>query len=178
MTDEKVNVAGLVGRYGVVHGHTWVSRTIQFFSWATTGALTNYNHTFLVVTPDTVVEALWPTVRFSPLSKYHERALYNVQDDHITAETLAQIAAWGVKQVGIRYNLLGVLAFPLHRVIPLFSRPVAKKADQNHKLFCSELVTRAYAQAGIALFPRLRASVVAPDDLADLIIKRLQEDES
>jgi hypothetical protein len=78
------------------------------------------------------------------------------------------------KMIGLRYNVLDLLAIGLaqKRTGGLVSSKTwwARRANDENKVICSELVVRAYRAAGIDLAPGRLAALVSPQDLYALLL--------
>lgn len=161
----------LIGHYGCVFGTSPVSRAIQVAEW-TTGSCALFNHCFVVVSETEIVEALWPEIRVSPLSKYHERALYDQMV--LPSPTREGIARSAIAAVGQPYSLIGLAAFGLYDASGCRWTWPATLSTRVRGQFCSELVANNFADNGVVLIPGRAPSVTSPSNLADLILHDME----
>lgn len=92
-------------------------------------------------------------VRFKPHS-YTGKAWVRVDLD-LTPEQVKQVRQWCEKQVGKKYDYLGIAGF------------VFGNRDNSNKWFCSEVCTAALQQVG--KFRGVKASKVSPNKLAKML---------
>lgn len=161
-----------VGQFGVV-------RTKGLAGWAIRlGTRSQVNHAFIYVGGGEIVEAQPGGARVSKASKYPD-AIWSHFDlgqwprIKVAARALAFTHANDGK--GVPYNFLDIV------VLTLLSLGIRwgwlqKRAQSSRTLICSQLVDRAYAEAGIHLYDDGRPDgLVTPGDLLMLLAERSKE---
>jgi cell wall-associated NlpC family hydrolase len=132
--------------------------------------LSPVSHAALYVGDDYVVEAVGSGVRARSVAAVFEEEAVVVafRDPRVTDETGGAIAAFALRQVGQRYDHLGVMLqvpFTLERracelpLVPNLVRDFCIRgiatiqlgAFSNDQFFCSQFVLEAYRQAGLPL---------------------------
>ncbi len=78
---------------------------------------------------------------------------------------------WASAQIGDGYAVLSVFALIFDRL----SRRFEINLRQRDKFSCGELVVKAFAHAGVSLFPEREAEVVAPWDFVSLLPRKYQD---
>ena len=157
------------------------ARCLLFRPWAAIIDLLQGNpitHTAIVVNPqeDLIVEAYYPIVRKAVFQNVFSERCYKW---HIVRPVKADVgvqrraAKAARKLVGVRYDVRGVFKLAkwlmLERAIQSPVRPmVGNVRDSASKMFCQELVTSCYIEAGFDLTKYLGfedPSAIVPADL-------------
>lgn len=121
-------------------GRSWFSRIIRWFTWS------QYSHAAWICRDGTILEAVAGrgVIRSSSLSDAHTPLTeVDVFKLNITEEQAQAVEAFMTRQLGKRYDWLGILGLVLRR-----------RTENQGAWFCSELVTNALNAAGI--YPLLR----------------------
>ena len=144
------------------------------------------SHALVYLGDGEIAEAVGEGVRVQPVDAMlaEEQMVVAFRDPRLTPEQATKLRAWSRAQVGVRYNMVGVLLsapFQLDRrlcelpVMPDAVRDACVRgfasvqlgASRNDQFFCSQFVLEAYRQAGAPLTdadPRW----VSPADLLHL----------
>ena len=152
-----------LGDYGVVKTKGFFGKLIRL------GTLSRWNHCFIYIGNDLIVEANPTGVAVSPVSKYqliawnqHEVLSYEER------ETIASHAKWLVGRPYSFFTIAGmvlrILGFKL-----LANTRILRVLSQKDGYICSELVAEAYKQAGVELINK-PVDQVNPGDLAERLI--------
>ena len=139
------------------------------FAQLVVGDPSRYQHAFLVLDDDTVVEAQPGGARITPLDRWlanegRKPLAFSVAD--LTPVQRASLVAAGRRLVGTPYSFLDYLSLAL---LARGTRPkwVVRRVRNSGHLICSQLVDLVYRQAGLQLFADDRDSGdVTPGDLA------------
>lgn len=152
------------GQFGVV-------RTNGIAGWVIRlGTRSQVNHAFVVVSDHgAIVEAQPGGARISHLSKYPDAILSHYDLTHGAQVRIAN-AALDLK--GTPYNWLDIAAITLLSLGFRF-RWLQNRAQSSKTLICSQLVDRAYTNAGLHLYADGRPDgQVTPGDLLLLLAQR------
>jgi cell wall-associated NlpC family hydrolase len=147
-----------LGDYGVVATKGIVGWLIQL------GTLTKYNHAFVYVGDNTIIEAT-PVkgVILSPVSKY-ENIVWNRHEVKTDAQREALVKA-ALKHLRHRYSFLAIAAIALQ--IFHLRRPkwmIARLAKSGNDI-CSQLVAQDYRACGFAIDGSKPDFYITPSDL-------------
>jgi uncharacterized protein YycO len=152
-----------VGDYGVVKTGGFFGKLIRL------GTLSRWNHTFIYVGSDKIIEATPRGVILSPVNNYPEIG-WNKHEE-LTNTQRIQIHDFAMSTLGKPYNfvvianlMLRILGFKL-----LANTRLLHRLSQHDGFICSELVAEAYAKAGITLIEK-PVDQVTPGDLAERLI--------
>ena len=152
-----------LGDYGVVKTGGFFGKLIRF------GTMARWNHTFIYIGGNKIVEATPRGVITSPIENYPLIG-WN-QHDEITGEQRESIYDYAISTVGKPYNFI-VIASLILRILGLkllANTGLLHKLAQHDGFICSELVAESYAKAGINLFEK-PVDQVTPGDLAERLI--------
>jgi cell wall-associated NlpC family hydrolase len=151
------------GQFGVV-------RTTSLAAWVIRlGTRSQVNHAYIYVSDNYIVEAQPHGAVMRHASKY---AGSPTSSFNLTPEEQARVRAAALALVGTSYNFLDIA------VLALLSLGVRwawlqKRAQSSAALICSQLVDRAYRNAGIHLYDDGRPDgEVTPGDLLLLLAER------
>jgi uncharacterized protein YycO len=152
-----------IGDFGVVRTKGIVGRLIQIFT------VSRWNHAFVYVGTNTIVEATPRGVKLSPISNYENIAWS--QHDSLSEDTRAKIADHAKKQVGKPYNflLIGNILLRIIGLKLLANTRLMYKLAKSNSYICSELVSESYKEAGVNYF-NMPPNLVTPGDLAELLV--------
>jgi uncharacterized protein YycO len=156
-----------LGDFAVVRLPGPVGTFIRFGRWLNGDGFVDFEHAFVLVNRDTVLEAIPGGARLAPLDLYRDKpiAWYSAPDDKRT-----EIASSAVRLLGTPYSFLDYAALAAVRLhLPSAGLLRAYVASTRH-LICSQLVDLAYCRAGVELFDDGRLpGDVTPADLYGLI---------
>lgn len=157
---------------------SWISRLV---AWSTGSSWT---HAFMVTDDDTLLESQFPDgvkertllERFMELQERHQDVQV-LRAPELSDEQRQAVVAAGTRMVGRRYDFVQAVLFGLFRMFV---------DDGPKRLICSRLITEAYSEAGVDLFPpyvlaskagtdfkrsgQLRKGWAIPEDLHDYSI--------
>ena len=135
---------------GLCRGRGLASWAIRRQTW------TGYSHAFLRRWDGRIIEAWFGDgVRVKWLDDWRGVDLYDVPG--ATTERWDDVFNFAEQQVGEKYDNFGVLRF--------LSRP-NRRAGDNGRWFCSELVAEAFKSAGLPLLHRVPSARVSPGMLS------------
>ena len=147
-----------LGDYGVVQTSGFIGWLIQL------GTLTKYNHAFIYVGDDQIIEATPRRgVILSPVSKY-ENIAWNQHEAKTDAQR-DQIVKYALKHLGNRYSFLDYFAIILR--ILRFEAPYWLTAHlaNTSAVICSELVARVYRACEFSVDGERPDFYITPSDL-------------
>ena len=131
-------------------------------------AFTQYQHAFIYMGDRRIVEAEPGGARERLLQGYGS-IVWSTGKIPLTAAQRGKIVAAAAGYIGTPYSWLDYVALALHRLhVP--APGLRAFIGSTHSMICSELVDRAYADAGVHLFADGRwPGYVTPADLAAVI---------
>ena len=154
------------GDFIVFKTNGWAARLIQV------GTRSRWNHAAIYIGYElgvqTIIEAQPKGVRRSRLSDYPV-GTYVVSHGDTSPWQRAKVVKYARAQIGTGYGWLDIVALAL---VNLGIRPkwLDNYAANDDRLVCSQLVSQAYAYAGIPL-TKDDPWTVSPGDLADVILE-------
>lgn len=156
------------GDFGLTHVRGESGRLIRLGQWLNGDGFADYEHAFIVVNNDTVVEAEPGGARLAPLSEYDPTGVV-FSSWNLTDGERARIVAAAMFKVGTPYSALDYFALAARRFhLPL---PGLRRYVQSsgHEI-CSQLVDDVYRTAGVPLFTDGRwPGYVTPAALAQVL---------
>jgi cell wall-associated NlpC family hydrolase len=159
------------GDFAVVRISGGVGRLIRVGQWLNGDGYSDFEHAFILVGDDMVIEAQPGGARQTPLAVYRDRPIRWSSDRiHLTDDQRAAIVSAAHGYLGVPYSFADYLALATHR-FRLPGNGLLKDfvADTRHQI-CSQLVDQCYRDAGVTLFPNRRwPGYVTPADLAHLL---------
>ncbi|MFB7629686.1 hypothetical protein ACFC0M_01855 [Streptomyces sp. NPDC056149] len=141
----------LPGDIGLTQISGATGQLIRFGQWINGDGFADYEHTFLVLPEDRLLEAEPGGARIRPLSEYQGTDVRYVCPRRLTEQQRERICAAADHYVGVPYSFLDYLAIATHRIhltVPGLRRYVAS----THHMICSQLVDRCYQDGGVQLF--------------------------
>ncbi|MBB4924820.1 hypothetical protein [Kitasatospora kifunensis] len=148
-----------------------IGRLIRLGQWLNGDGFANYEHAFLLVGDDEVIEAEPGGVRQASLAEYGaSRVRWSSGRIEMTDDQREAVVAAAHRYLRVPYSFLDYAALAAHRFrVPGSSLLKGYVADTRH-LICSQLVDQCYQDAGIHLFNDGRwPGYVTPADLDRLI---------
>lgn len=159
----------LPGDIGLTQIDGAVGKLIQLGQWFNGDGFSTYEHAFIVLPDERLLEAEPGGARIQALTEYADAAVLYVCPDGLTDDQRLAICAAARRYLGVRYSFLDYVAIAAHRLrlpVPGLRRYVATTKHQ----ICSQLVDRAYLDAGVHLFNDNRwPGYVTPMALYDLL---------
>lgn len=128
-----------------------VGRLVQFGQWLNGDGFGAYQHAFVVLPGDRLIEAMPGGAQVRSLSAYDDRPVLYVSPAGLTAAQRKAIGDCALKYLGVPYSFLDYLALAVRRFripVPGLRRYIAATGHQ----ICSQLADRAYLDAGQHLF--------------------------
>ncbi|WP_310716768.1 hypothetical protein [Streptomyces lydicus] len=126
-------------------------RLIRFGQWINGDGFADYEHAFLVLPDDQILEAEPGGARIRPLTDYGGANVLYVCPEGLTDRQRSGICTAATRYVGVPYSFLDYGAIATHR----FHIPVPGLrgyiANTRH-MICSQLVDQCYLDAGVHLF--------------------------
>lgn len=137
------------------------------------GDASRYTHAFVVLSGDTVMEAMpsGARVRTFDHARTHQPIAYSYAIP-LTDEQREAIVREALACKGVRYGFSAYLHLALSR-FGIHWPWLIRYLKRNGRMICSQLVDHVYTRAGVQLFDDGRAPFdVTPGDLANLLIER------
>lgn len=128
-----------------------VGKLIKVGQWLNGDGFGPYQHAFIVLPGDRLIEAEPGGATVSPLSEYDDRPVVYLSPQGLTPAQRKAICDCALKYQGVPYSFADYAALAAHR----FHLPVPglrSYVESSKHQICSELVDRAYLDAGIHLF--------------------------
>ncbi|MFE7246063.1 hypothetical protein [Streptomyces sp. NPDC057580] len=142
-----------------------VGRLIQIGQWLNGDGFGPYEHAFIVLPDDQLIEAEPGGAQVAPLSEYDDREVLYVSPAGLTPAQREAIVSCALKYRDVPYSFLDYAALAAHR----FHLPVPglrTYVESTGHMICSQLCDQAYKDAGIQLFDDGRwEGYVTPMDL-------------
>jgi len=139
-----------------------VGRLIKFGQWLNGDGFGAYQHAFIVLPGERLIEAMPGGADVAPLSKYNDRHVLYVCLPDLTPAQRKAICDSALKYKGVPYSFLDYLALAMHRFRIPWPRLRHYIESTGHQI-CSQLADRAHLDAGQVLFRDKRwAGYVTP----------------
>ncbi|WP_328766942.1 hypothetical protein [Streptomyces sp. NBC_00286] len=132
-----------------ITGH--VGAMIRLGQWLNGDGFGRYQHAFLVLDDDTLLEAQPGGARITQVSAYDDRNTLYVYPGGLTDAQRQAICDAGRRYVGTPYSFLDYFALATRRMRIPAPGLRAYIASTRH-MICSQLVDQAYLDAGVHLF--------------------------
>ena len=166
-----IHAAPEPGDIGLTRISGVTGRLIELGQWLNGDGFSDFEHAFLVLPEQRLLEAEPGGARVRPLAEYQGIEVLYVCPPGLTAEQREAICARAPAYTGVPYSFLDYLAIAAHR----FHLPVpglrGYVASSRHEI-CSQLVDRIYLDAGVHLFDDNRwPRYVTPMALYDLLAR-------
>jgi cell wall-associated NlpC family hydrolase len=151
------------GDYGVVKTKGWAAKLIQI------GTRSRWNHAFIYIGDDKIIEANPTGVEISPVSKY-EKISWN-QHEGLVPEMRGHIVAAAYHFVGQPYGFfdIGNLILRIIGLKFLANTKLLERLAVRNGVICSELVSLCYRGIGLPLTDT-PDHLVTPGDLAERLV--------
>jgi uncharacterized protein YycO len=150
------------GDYGVIKTKGFFGKLIRV------GTQSRWNHVFIYVGADQIVEANPTGVEVSPLFKY-DNVAWNKHEE-LTDEQRNHIVFHARALVGKPYNFFVIADLALRILgFKLFTSKILERMSKGKGYICSELVAECYRKANKILV-REEDYLVNPGDLAERLI--------
>ncbi|MEU8914320.1 hypothetical protein [Streptomyces nigrescens] len=161
----------LPGDIGLTQISGITGRLIRLGQWINGDGFADYQHAFLVLPDERLLEAQPGGARIKPLSAYDGSSVLYVCPEGLTEQQRTALCAAATVYVGVPYSFLDYLAIAAHRFhlpLPGLRRYVAS----TRHMICSQLVDQVYQDAGVHLFADGRWSgYVTPMALYNLLAR-------
>ncbi|MFF4603388.1 hypothetical protein ACFY12_11645 [Streptomyces sp. NPDC001339] len=141
----------LPGDIGLTQISGTTGRLIRFGQWIIGDGSADYEHAFLVLPGDRLLEAQPGGSRIRSLPRYADGEVLYVCPAGLTEQRRAGICAAATRYIGVPYSFLDYLAIAAHRFhvpVPGLRRYIAS----TRHMICSQLVDQCYLDAGVHLF--------------------------
>jgi uncharacterized protein YycO len=128
-----------------------VGKLIQVGQWLNGDGFAPWEHAFIVLPGDRLIEAEPGGARVAPLSEYDDRDVQYVSPAGLTDAQRKAVCDRALTHRGVPYSFLDYVALAAHR----FRLPVPglrSYIESTGHQICSQLCDRAYLDAGIHLF--------------------------
>jgi uncharacterized protein YycO len=128
-----------------------VGKLIRAGQWLNGDGFAPWEHAFIVLPGDQLIEAEPGGAQVAPLSEYDDREVLYVSPAGLTPAQRKAICDCALKYKGVPYSFADYAALAAHRLhVPA---PGLRSYIQStgHQI-CSQLVDRAYLDAGVHLF--------------------------
>jgi uncharacterized protein YycO len=151
-----------IGDYGIV-------KTTGFFGFLIRlGTLSRWNHAFIYIGNDSIIEANPGGIQRSHVGKY-SRIAWN-KHEQLTMRQRKEIVQFAEKAIGTPYNFLMIGNLALRILgLKIFAKTTLlyRWAQKSKGYICSELCAEAYASAGVKI---QQPDLATPGDLAERVI--------
>ncbi|UQA90901.1 C40 family peptidase [Streptomyces halobius] len=141
----------LPGDIGLTQISGVTGRLIRLGQWLNGDGFADYQHAFLVLPDDRLLEAVPGGARIRPLTQYTGSSVLYVCPEGLTGQQRTAICDAAMEYVGVPYSFLDYLAIAAHRFhvpLPGLRRYIAS----TRHMICSQLVDQCYLDAGVHLF--------------------------
>lgn len=148
-----------------------VGRLIQAGEWLNGDGFGPWEHAIVVLEGGRLIEAAPKGARIRPLTDYQRREVLYVVPAGLTWQQRWDVCDAARTYEGVPYSFLDYAALAAHRLrLPV--RGLRRYIASTGHLMCSQLVDRAYLDAGVRLFTDERwPGYVTPMDLFDLLAR-------
>lgn len=152
-----------IGNYGCVKTNGLMGKLIRL------GTLSRWNHAFIYIGNEQIIEANPKGVEISSLSKYPHVA-WN-QHETMNDQQRLIVVAQARQIIGKPYGFFVIvdLGFRILGLKILANTKLMRYLSTKNGYICSELVAECYRKAGIPLFAK-KDYLVTPGDLAERLI--------
>lgn len=150
-------ISGLVGKF------------IECGQWINGNGFKNYEHAFLVLPDEQVIEAQPGGARIAPLAECEQSNPVYVCPATLTDDQREAICAAAHRYAGVPYSFADYLAIAVHR-FHLPAPGLRRYVASSRHMICSQLVDRIYLDGGVRLYADGRwAGYVTPLALYNLL---------
>jgi uncharacterized protein YycO len=151
-----------------------VGRLIEVGQWLNGDGFAQWEHAFIVLPGDRLIEAEPGGAQIAPLSEYDDRDVVYVSPPGLTSAQRKAICDNARKYEGTPYSFADYAALAAHR-FHLPTPGLRRFVESTGHMICSQLCDRAYADAGIHLFDDGRwPGFVTPMDLYNVLSSPLR----
>ncbi|MFJ9417119.1 hypothetical protein ACIRPT_23435 [Streptomyces sp. NPDC101227] len=161
----------LPGDIGLTQISGVTGQLIRFGQWINKDGFADYEHAFLVLPDDRLLEAEPGGARIGALGRYGGANVLYVCPPGLTERQRTAICEAAVSYTGVPYSFLDYFAIAAHRFhlpVPGLRRYVAS----TRHMICSQLVDQCYQDAGVHLFADHRwPGYVTPMALYNLLAR-------
>lgn len=162
----------LPGDFGLVSIKGGVGKLIRLGQWLNGDGYSDYEHAFIYIGDNQIIEAEPGGACISDLSEYDGRPIrWSTGIIPLTDAQRQTIVEAAKADVGTPYSFLDYLAIACYR-LGLRHPGVAKRVLSSKHLICSQLVAKDYAMANVALTDRA-PYLVTPGKLDRYLTKLL-----
>lgn len=149
-----MDVSPLPGDLGLVSIKGGVGKLIRLGQWLNGDGFSDYEHAFIYIGDNQIVEAEPGGACISDLSEYDGRRIrWSTNIIPLTDAQRAVIVQAAKDDLGTPYSFLDYLAIALYR-LGLRHPGVSKRVLSSKHLICSQLAAKDYALAGVNLTDR------------------------
>ncbi|MEU9117795.1 hypothetical protein AB0D04_40235 [Streptomyces sp. NPDC048483] len=141
----------LPGDIGLTQISGVTGQLIRLGQWINKDGFADYQHVFLVLPDEQLLEAVPGGARISSLSGYTGTDVLYVCPKRLTWQQRTAICEASTRYIGVPYSFLDYAAIAAHRFrlpLPGLRRYVAS----TRHMICSQLVDQCYLDAGVHLF--------------------------
>ena len=152
-----------------------VGRLIRFGQWLNGDGFGAYQHAFIVLPGDRLIDAMPGGAYVAPLSKYDDRDVLYVTIPGLTPAQRKAICDCALKYRDVPYSFVDYLALAAHRFHIPWPRLRRYIEATGHQI-CSQLADRAYLDAGLHIFEDERwTGYVTPMAIANELGSRARD---
>ncbi|RPE27228.1 hypothetical protein [Kitasatospora cineracea] len=141
----------LPGDIGLTSIRGPVGRLVRAGQWLNGDGFGAWEHAFLVLPGERLIEAMPGGARIVPLDTYDRRDVLFMAPNGLTRQQRLDICEAGAAYEGVPYSFLDYVALATHRLRLPAPGLHAYVASTRH-MICSQLVDQAYRDAGVHLF--------------------------
>lgn len=157
------------GDFGLVSIKGGVGKLIRIGQWLNGDGFRDYEHAFIYIGNNKIIEAEPGGARIADLYEYDGRTImWSTGVITLTTQQRQEIVEDAVKLIGTPYSFLDYLAIGLYR-LGISGFGVSRRVIASEHLICSQLVAQVFAGCGNPLtnYPYY---LVTPGRLADYLL--------
>jgi uncharacterized protein YycO len=159
------------GDFGLVSIEGGVGFLIRLGQWLNGDGFYNYEHAFIYIGNDQIVEAQPGGAVISQLEEYDGRPImWSTGLVPLTDAQRAAIVEEAVSEVGTPYSFFDYLAIALYR-IGIKHPGIANRVEKSNHLICSQLVAKDYQDGGAFFVDIMPPYLVTPGKLTKFLLK-------
>lgn len=123
----------------------------------------DYVHCAMYIGNKEIIEAGWKGVKILPCNTYGgENIVLRHVHANVYNKRLNEAVSWAKKQVGKKYDYLGLLGIAM----AIINKGRTNPFDNKNRYWCSELVSDAYLNARLHISADSKTFKVSPGDLS------------
>jgi Permuted papain-like amidase enzyme, YaeF/YiiX, C92 family len=154
----------VVGDYFVVHTTGWAARLIQLGTWS------KWNHAGIYIGDEKVIEARPNGVKIRSVHEYDGLPIMWSNESSLTETERLNLVNFAKHFENDGYGIWSIIALAF-KCLGINVFPAIKRAENENRVICSQLVAWCYSHVGIKLSVKQHA-LVTPADLAKRLSRK------